>query len=868
MHDNRKTRTARATDRKPAPPSELPSATGDGSLALCRDLLKYTGCLLLAPSPDHPGADEAGLICQLLFLKFAANSAATSAREPLLGAEAAKGVSPSAFYGKRLEPLLKSWFGSAPEPASVDSIRLFELTTNLLNRYSFALAPCACHTGAASVAPWILGYIYERWINQRELGAYFTPDRLAENIVHHALEEWFTIQFQDEHLEHIPLSMLRSGSAGSRLSPRQLKTIACIEQRLHALRLIDMSVGGGAFLVAASRILIEIYSTLHAIQRRPERPQRFREWLTHIFAHTIHGLDISPQTLVIARLRLWLLCLEFNAVKTQGTANFPPLPNLLVGDALAGIPSGGTSIELDLFEPAPACTSSVRPRIVQADFDLCVGNPPFIALSQRNSVTTRSETIRHWNASHPTNQIKKTSDLSNLFILKGTELLRSNGVLAYISSRNFFDTNYGAPIRMYLTREVELRTLFTLHDHPFVQEGIKVKANTVILSVALRKPQSAVAFQHLMSWDQPLSSDNGRRIDFNALQSSDNWTRTLFENPLSDTIAARCARRIGDFAPVRMGSKSGCNRFFLLESNSEVARSVDIFPGILAPLVKNSRDIPGFVLPSETQHRFFNLHHLVQGIESGYDGAKLPPLANYIYEHGIRYPCETCQSLAALQHESMPSKYPHTGMCDRCPECSKGHVRCDRPVDRLSTLGHRPAWYTLSLSKPPLIAVQCIVDTEIGVFLNDVQVYVTDQFQVIEAPECEEVGQLLFVYLNSRIAHLFLEGRGLHRARFDGSFMLKIQVEHLRELPCPNLAGLSLRCKRHLFELRDKLVSVQSRKSPESNDLRDQIDCAFLEILSFSASEIAALQPKLRASLEDAIQFRWVKTRTRQSMST
>jgi hypothetical protein len=124
------------------------------------------------------------------------------------------------------------------------------------------------------------------------------------------------------------------------------------------------------------------------------------------------------------------------------------------------------------------------------------------------------------------------------------------------------------------------------------------------------------------------------------------------------------------------------------------------------------------------------------------------------------------------------------------------------------------------------------------------------------------------VYLNSRISHLLLEGSGLHRARFDGSFMLKIQVEHLRELPCPDFEALTPGHKHRLLKLRDQLVTVRSRKSLEVKAIRDEIDRAFLDILGYGADEIDSLQPRLRASLEEAIRFRWVKTRMRQANIT
>lgn len=819
---------------------------------------------MLGATGRHAAA-EATLVCQLLFLKFVAQSAKSIGSH--LGFEAldVNGIPPGHWYAKRVVPCLGAWFGNGVNAPAVDSVRLFELVSELVSRYTFTVPAHEPEVNRGSVRPWIIGYIYERWINPRPTGAYFTADLFAQHIVEHALEEWLTIQFEGESLERITLNQLRRHATNGRFSAKQLASLTWLERRLRDFRLIDLSFGGGAFLVAASHILLELQNILHTVRNGPAPPALRRQWLAHIFQKAIYGLDIAPEALSIAALRLWLLGIECDAIKAKNGDGLPKLPNLSIGDALAWTPHAKKGTQPTLFEPID---SSKSDKPATTAFDLCVGNPPYIALSQQNDVRSKSDIIHAWNSGHQDHAIRTTSDLSNLFILQGMERLRPNGVLAYVTSRNFFDTNYGEPIRKYLTEEVELRNIFTLHDHPFTQEGIKVKANTVILSAARRKPHAPLRFQHLMSWRQPLVSSGSRCIDRAALHASKNWTKTLFANPLQEMIAARCTMAVGDFARVRMGVKSGCNDFFLLEADSKAVRTLNRVRGVLVNAVKNSREIRGFVLPANTTHRLLNLRAQVKRVEAGYKRDALPWLASHIYRHGIAYQCPTCQSLATKEHGESPDRFPHAGMCESCPECRKSQQKCDRPVDRLSTQGHQPAWYTLALGVPPLIAVQCIVDTEIGVFLNQDQVYVTDQFQIIEAPSREEIGQLLFVYLNSRLSHLLLEGDGLHRARFDGSFMLKIQVEHLRELPCPDLERLTSSLKNRLLALRNKLICVGDRKSLETQIIRDEIDCTFLGILGYSEVEVARLQPKLRASLEEAIRFRWTKTRMRRLTNT
>jgi hypothetical protein len=369
----------------------------------------------------------------------------------------------------------------------------------------------------------------------------------------------------------------------------------------------------------------------------------------------------------------------------------------------------------------------------------------------------------------------------------------------------------------------------------------------------------------LTFWDEPLKGERGKQVERSILQASSNWTNTLFASPLRAQLQERCTHVLGEYARVKMGIKSGCNEFFLLRADSQEFATLADSSNALVPVIKNSRAIVGYVLPTETPYRFLNLYEELDGLSRGIDSSGLPDaLTTYIYEHGIKYPCLVCQKLAEEEHVTAPERFPHRGMCERCSYCQE-HGACDRAVDRLSTQGHVPAWYTLALGEPPLIAVQCIVDTEIGVFWNAERVYLTDQFQVIDKPTNSELGWLLFLYLNSRVAHYLLEGMGLHRARYDGSFMLKLQVEHLRQLPCPDLAAITSIQRQWLFRTFDAMCALPNRNAFHLVQLRDDLDRIFLELLGFTEIEIKPLVPQLRDALEQAILFRWVKTRTRLS---
>ena len=711
---------------------------------------------------------------------------------------------------------------------TVDSERLHQLICGVFPKYNWHLSPTdktPAENHLPNIEPWILGYLYERGINRKETGTYFTPDELCYNIARHAIENWllskYTREFKAADLLLRAFSHTDSAARRS-YANRHPDILSWIEHSLKTVRIIDPAVGAGAFLVAAANVLVDFFQFTSLL---PANSSSKAPIIRRIFEQNIYGIDIAPQALDLAKLRLWLL---ERALLSTSTPNcvLAPLNNLTVGNALIPLASSSPSYQLSIFDDAPAALrqADVRSFLSQFDgFDISLGNPPFVPLSQQNSIRGKREFIEHWNATNPAYPLKPTSDLSTFFILRGIEILNREGVLSYITSRNFFDTKYGKSMRHHLTNEVDLRHVFTLHTHPFTQSGMKAKANTVILTLNRGKPTGdSLLFSHISNWKQPLSTTEGRPVKRRELALSDNWTETLFfQTQIRKELISFCTNTLSRYTRAKMGVKTGWNAFFLLREDREPF--LNFFANVsskhLVPAVKNSRGLRGFVIPRRTPFRLLNLYRRVNESE---------PVFKYIQECG---------------------------------------TRADHLANRMSIKGHCPEWYTLSLPNPPAIAVQCIVDTTIGVFWNKFSIYATDQFQVIEPSGDHELDVLLFLFLSSRIAHLLLEGSGLHRARFDGSFMLKIQVGHLNNLPCPDFASFPSSIREELLNIMDPILNVQDRKDEKAYHLIDQLDELFLRGFGYSGDKIHSLQKKIKTALNEAIMFRWTKARPELSQN-
>lgn len=129
-------------------------------------------------------------------------------------------------------------------------------------------------------------------------GTHYTPRALAEEVVLHALEP----------LVYQPGPLQTADSSEWKLIP---------SSQILDLKVADIAVGSGAFLVAAARYLggklLEAWDAegitredVSAEQRRRREIEARRE----IVAHCLYGADINPMAVEMCKLSLWLVSLD------------------------------------------------------------------------------------------------------------------------------------------------------------------------------------------------------------------------------------------------------------------------------------------------------------------------------------------------------------------------------------------------------------------------------------------------------------------------------------------------------------------------------------------------------------------------------
>ncbi len=232
--------------------------------------------------------------------------------------------------------------------------RAFEGLYALFGRYTWHLDDTPGGEDNA-MSPDVLGYIFEKYINQKSFGAYYTPPEitewLCEQTIHRAvldrvnLPEGMSLPLPDgtrERFTDVNDLMLH-------LTPALCRRL--LHQVLPSLSVLDPACGSGAFLVAALKAMHGLYgAVVGAVKTSPDQALRAQvtEWerehpslgyflKKRIITANLYGVDLMEEATEIARLRLFL-ALVASASKEE---ELEPLPNvdfnIMPGNSLVGL---------------------------------------------------------------------------------------------------------------------------------------------------------------------------------------------------------------------------------------------------------------------------------------------------------------------------------------------------------------------------------------------------------------------------------------------------------------------------------------------------------------------------------------------------
>ncbi len=275
------------------------------------------------------------------------------------------------YYGRFLKPLFFEGFGKAEHDRSPDIRQLlgrivylngglflphriedrypgisipdsaFGQLFDLFNSYSWTLDDTPGGKDN-EINPNVLGYIFEKYINQKEFGAYYTRTEITEYLCEQTVYKLILDAVSERvHVESMSDLLLKMNEDVCKTLIRTLPTLS----------LLDPACGSGAFLVAAMKTLIRVYTVVIGTAQMSGDPE-LSGWIKtiqadhpsllyyikkQIITNNLYGVDIMEEATEIARLRLFLALVA----SVRRVEDLEPLPNIdfniLSGNSLIGL---------------------------------------------------------------------------------------------------------------------------------------------------------------------------------------------------------------------------------------------------------------------------------------------------------------------------------------------------------------------------------------------------------------------------------------------------------------------------------------------------------------------------------------------------
>ena len=227
--------------------------------------------------------------------------------------------------------------------------KAFENILALFRRYSWNLNDVPGEDDD-EINPDVLGYIFEKYINQKAFGAYYTPPEITEYLCERTIHQVIL-----DKVKNTPFPGTKSRDYASINDLlMDLDNDLCrvlIHEILPAFSVLDPACGSGAFLVAAMKTLLNIYGPVVG-KIKFSTSANLKKWLRQveqdhpsigyfirkrIITDNLFGVDIMEEATEIARLRLFLALVA----SADDVEQLEPLPNIdfniLPGNSLIGL---------------------------------------------------------------------------------------------------------------------------------------------------------------------------------------------------------------------------------------------------------------------------------------------------------------------------------------------------------------------------------------------------------------------------------------------------------------------------------------------------------------------------------------------------
>ena len=321
------------------------------------------------------------------------------------------------------------------------------------------------------------GQVFDQKKGKRKTqGVYYTPEFVTQYMVDLALGGYLKRKEQ-EILDRFKLQpLLPQTKMTKKRRESEVQYWEAYRSLLMTTRVVDPACGSGAFLIAAfdylSREYERVNEALAALDLANEtKGKSFDDIVGQrslfdlnktLLNENLYGVDLSPESVEITKLSLWLKTAE------PGKALTYLDDNIKVGNSIVDDPA--------VTDRAFNWPTAFPKAFSEGGFDVVIGNPPYV----RQELLSPIKPYLQQNYE----SYEGMADLYVYFYEKGLKILKPNGILSYIVTNKWFKAGYGKALRQFFTKNTIFEQILDFGHAPIFED-----ADTFPCIVSIKRPR-------------------------------------------------------------------------------------------------------------------------------------------------------------------------------------------------------------------------------------------------------------------------------------------------------------------------------------------------------------------------------------------
>lgn len=254
-------------------------------------------------------------------------------------------------------------------------------------------------------------------------------------------------------------------------------------------------------------------------------------------------------------------------------------------------------------------------------FDAVIGNPPYIRIQDIKEYAPQDAAFQK---EHYRSAAKGNYDIYVVFVERGLSLLRKQGLLSYILSHKFFNSQYGEPLRRIIATGQHLSEVVHFGEHQVFEE-----ATTYTCMLFLNRSETPafhlVRITDLLGWKAGNKNTLLERTISAASVTASEWNFAVGENVALFERLKAFPITLGTVADIFVGLQTSADKVFILDLIEEtdyslrlrskaLGREWTFEKDLLHPLVSGT-DIKRFAVLPTRQYILFPYQVTVEGVE-------------------------------------------------------------------------------------------------------------------------------------------------------------------------------------------------------------------------------------------------------------